>query len=209
MTPVFPRGANVIYGENAQGKTNLLEAVAYLSTASSHRARYDRELIQFGVDHAFVKAEVSARGRDFTLEARLGRGVRRQLYSNGVRLKSAGELSGVLNTVLFCPEDLYLIRRGAPPGGSFWTAPSARLRPRYAAALAEYNRLYEHKTRILRDWPENPSLLETLDDFSLRMAQTGAILIHYRAHFIKRLREHAPVIHRDFSGGREELGCRV
>ena len=94
----FSPEVNVIYGENAQGKTNLLEAVAYLSTASSHRARYDRELIQFGVDHAFVKAEVSARGRDFTLEARLGRGVRRQLYSNGVRLKSAGELSGVLNT---------------------------------------------------------------------------------------------------------------
>ena len=82
----FSPVTNVIYGENAQGKTNLLEALAYLSTASSHRARYDRELIQFGVDHAFVKAEVSARGRDFTLEARLGRGVRRQLYSNGVRL---------------------------------------------------------------------------------------------------------------------------
>ena len=109
----FSPEVNVIYGENAQGKTNLLEAIAYLSTASSHRARYDKELIQFGVEHAFVKGEVSARGRDFTLEARLGRGVRRQLYSNGVRLKSAGELSGVLNTVLFCPEDLYLIREGA------------------------------------------------------------------------------------------------
>jgi len=63
-----------------------------------------------------------------------------------------------------------------------------------------------HKTRILRDWPENPSLLATLDDFNLRMAQTGAIVIHYRAHFIKRLKEHAPAIHADFSGGREELG---
>lgn len=99
----FHPGVNVIYGENAQGKTNLLEAVAYLSTASSHRARYDRELIQFGVDHAFVQAQVSARQRDFTLEARLSRGGRRQLFSNGVRLKSAGELAGVLNTVLFCP----------------------------------------------------------------------------------------------------------
>ena len=91
----FSPEVNVIYGENAQGKTNLLEAVAYLSTASSHRARYDRELIQFGVDHAFVKAEVSARGRDFTLEARLGRGVRRQLYSNGVRLPGGGSWTGV------------------------------------------------------------------------------------------------------------------
>ena len=159
----FSPEVNVIYGENAQGKTNLLEAVAYLSTASSHRARYDRELIQFGVDHAFVKAEVSARGRDFTLEARLGRGMRRQLYSNGVRLKSAGELSGVLNTVLFCPEDLYLIREGAATRRRFLDGCICQLRPKYAEALAEYRRLYEHKVRILRDWEEHPSLLDTLD----------------------------------------------
>ena len=202
----FSPEVNVIYGENAQGKTNLLEAVAYLSTASSHRARYDRELIQFGVDHAFVKAEVSARGRDFTLEARLGRGVRRQLYSNGVRLKSAGELSGVLNTVLFCPEDLYLIREGAATRRRFLDGCICQLRPKYAEALAEYRRLYEHKVRILRDWEEHPSLLDTLDEFNLRMAQTGALLIHYRAHFVKRLREVTPPIHLDFSGGREKLG---
>src|SRR5699024_7527182 len=83
-----------------------------------------------------------------------------------------------------------------------------QLRPRYAQALGEYNRLYEHKTRILRDWPENPSLLQTLDDFSLRMAQTGALVVHYRAHFVKRLQETAPPIHRDFSGGREKLSLR-
>ena len=198
----------MICGENAQGKTNLLEAIAYLSTASSHRARYDKELIQFGVEHAFVKGEVSARGRDFTLEARLGRGVRRQLFSNGVRLKSAGELSGVLNTVLFCPEDLYLIREGAATRRRFLDTCICQLRPKYAEALAEYRRLYEHKTRILRDWEEHPSLLDTLDEFNLRMAQTGALLIHYRAHFVKRLREVTPPIHRDFSGGRERLDLR-
>ena len=204
----FDPRVNLIYGDNAQGKTNLLEAIGYLSSARSHRARYDREMIMMGVDSAFLKGEADSRGRTFTLEARLFRGKGRQLYSNGVRLKTAGELSGILYTVLFCPEDLYLIREGGAARRKFLDSAICQLRPRYAAALAEYNRLYEHKTRILRDWPENPSLLETLDDFSLRMAQTGAILIHYRAHFIKRLREHAPVIHRDFSGGREELGLR-
>ena len=179
----FSPEVNVIYGENAQGKTNLLEAVAYLSTASSHRARDDRELIQFGVDHAFVKAEVSARGRDFTLEARLGRGVRRQLYSNGVRLKSAGELSGVLNTVLFCPEDLYLIREGAATRRRFLDGCICQLRPKYAEALAEYRRLYEHKVRILRDWEElaitvfirrlSPAKLEL--GYEMREASTGEL----------------------------------
>ena len=204
----FSPTVNVICGDNAQGKTNLLEAVAYLSTASSHRARYDRELIQFGVDHAFLKAEVFSRQRDFTLEARLHRGQRRQLWSNGVKLRTAGELSGILTTVLFCPEDLNLIRAGAAERRRFLDECICQLRPRYAAALAEYRRLYEQKTRILRDWPDHPSLLDALDDFNLRMAQTGAILIHYRAHFIRKLAEYAPAVHRDFSGGREELSLR-
>lgn len=208
MDAKFSPELNVICGENAQGKTNLLEAVAYLSTAASHRARYDKELIQFGVDSAFIKGEILSRDRDFTLEARLSRNARKQLFSNGVRLKTAGELAGVLNTVLFCPEDLYLIREGAVERRRFLDSCICQLRPRYAAALAEYRKLYDQKTRILRDWEEKPSLLETLDDFNLRMAQTGAVLIHYRAHFIRKLREYAPPIHREFSGGREILALR-
>ena len=208
LEAAFDPRVNLIYGDNAQGKTNLLEAVAYLSSARSHRARYDKEMIQMGIDSAFLKGEVSSRDRDFTLEAKLFRGRSRQLFSNGVRLKTAGELAGILTTILFCPEDLYLIREGGAARRKFLDGAICQLRPRYAQALAEYNRLYEHKTRILRDWPENPSLLQTLDDFNLRMAQTGAILIHYRAHFVKRLRDHAPAIHADFSGGRETMDLR-
>ena len=208
LEAVFDPRVNLIYGDNAQGKTNLLEAVAYLSTARSHRARYDREMIMLGVDGAFVKGEVRSRARDFTLEARLNRGARRQLWSNGVRLKTAGELSGILNTVLFCPEDLYLIREGGAARRRFLDSAICQLRPRYEQALSEYNRLYDHKVRILRDWQENLSLLSTLDDFNLRMAQTGPLIVHYRAHFIRRLQESAPAIHRDFSGGKEELSLR-
>ena len=108
LDAAFDPNINVIYGDNAQGKTNLLEAVAYLSGVS-HRARYDRELIQFGVDHAFLKGNVFARDREFLLEAELHRGARRVLRSNGVKLKNGGELSGIFQSVLFCPEDLYLI----------------------------------------------------------------------------------------------------
>ena len=204
----FSPGVNVIWGDNAQGKTNLLEAAAYLSSCRSHRARYDKELIQFGVDHAFLKGEVFSHSRDFTLEARLHRGERRQIFSNGVKLKTAGELGEVLNTILFCPEDLSLIRDGAAERRRFLDDAICQLRPRYAVALAEYKRLYEQKTRILRDWEEKPSLLDTLDDFNLRMAQVGAYLIHYRAHFVKRLAALTPPIQSDFSGGREKLCLR-
>lgn len=204
----FAPGVNVIVGENAQGKTNLLESIAYLSSASSHRARYDRELIRHGGDHAFLKGSITNRGRTFVLEADLHRGARRQLRSNGVKLKTAGELSGLLNTVLFCPEDLYLIREGAEARRRFLDNCICQLRPRYAQALAEYKRLYQHKTRILKDSEQYPGLLDTLDDFSLRMAQLGAVLIHYRAHFIRRLADTAPAIHTDCSGGREQLQLR-
>lgn len=204
----FSPEVNVIWGENAQGKTNLLEAAAYLSSARTHRARYDKELIQFGVEHAFVKGTVSTAQRKVVLEAKLHRGERRQLTANGVKLKTAGELGSYLNTVLFCPEDLSLIRSGAAERRSFLDDAICQLRPRYAAALSEYRKLYESKTRILRDWEEKPSLLDTLDDFNLRMAQVGALIIHYRAHFIKRLVELTPPIQSDFSGGREKLELR-
>ena len=204
----FSPGVNVVCGENAQGKTNLLEAVAYLSGARSHRAHYDKELIGHGIDHGFLKGEVSARGRKFTLEARLSRKAGRQLFSNGVRLKSGGELGQVLNTILFCPEDLSLIKAGAAERRRFLDDVICQLRPKYASALAEYRRIYDQKTRILRDWEEKPSLLDTLDDFNLRLAQMGAILIHYRAHFVKRLCACAPPIQAEFSGGRETLELR-
>ena len=109
----FSPGVNVIYGENAQGKTNLLEAVEYLSGARTHRTRADRELIGFGRQEALLRGQVESRSRTFQVEVQLFRGRRRRVSANGVRLKTAGELSELLHTVLFCPEDLLLIRAGS------------------------------------------------------------------------------------------------
>lgn len=202
----FDPTINVFYGENAQGKTNLLEAIDYLASAKSHRARYDKELIYLGVDNGFVTGEVTSSGRDITLEARLSRGARRQMYANGVRLKTTAELGEYFRTVLFCPEDLMLLRAGAMERRRFLDRHISQLRPKYALALAEYKKLHEHKTRILRDQDLRPDLVDTLDDFSLRMAQTGAIIIHYRAYFLKRLMDFAPNIHAECAGGKETLG---
>ena len=196
---------NVIVGENAQGKTNLLEAIAYLATAKSHRARYDKELIMFGIDNGFITGEIESRDRDFTVEARLSRNARRQIFSNGVRLKKAAELGDILNIVLFCPEDLYLIRAGAQERRAFLDDTISQMRPRYAEALERYKKLWKDKNWILKNQEERPDMLASLDDFSLQMCQTGAVIIHYRAHFIRKLCEIAPEIHREFSGGREKL----
>lgn len=204
----FAPDVNVIVGENAQGKTNLLEAIVYLSRAKSNRAHADRELIRFGQGRAYLAGSIQSHGRVFTIEAQLAALRRRRLRVNEVELKRASELSGVLGTVYFCPEDLFLIRDGAAARRRFLDQALCQLRPRYAAALAEYHKLYEHKTRILRDCEEHPSLLETLPEFNARMALTGAVLIFYRARFCARLAAFAANAHRECSGGKEELTLR-
>lgn len=201
----FDPGVNVIWGENAQGKTNLLEAIGFLSGARSHRARGDKELIAFQRDRGTITARAESRGREFLMEVQLVRGVRRKLFVNHVKLKTAGELAGIVQTVLFCPEDLALIKSGAAERRAFLDQAICQLRPRYAEALSQYHKLLEHKTRILRDWEKNPGLLEVLEDFNEAMARAGALVIHYRAHFVGKLAGRAAQIQREFSGGREEL----
>ena len=205
FTADFSPGVNVIWGENAQGKTNLLEAIGFLSGARSHRARGDKELISFHKDQGTITAEVTSRGRDFLLEVQLFRGARRRLFVNHVKCKTAAELGGIVQTVLFCPEDLALIKAGAAERRSFLDHAICQLRPRYAEALAQYSKLLDHKTRILRDWEKHPSLLDVLEDFNEAMARAGALVIHYRAHFVRKLAEKAAQIQTEFSGERETL----
>ena len=201
----FAPDCNVICGDNAQGKTNLLEAIVYLSSTRSPRTRLDRELISFHCTQARLSGKIYARQRDFHIEIDLAIGRRRKVQINQVPAKKATDLSDILNTVYFCPEDLLLIRDGASARRRFMDQALSQIRPRYAEALSEYNRLYEHKTRILRDWEDHPDLKETLPDFNLRMAQMGAILIYYRSRFCQRLMQYASAAHQQCSGEREEL----
>ena len=199
---------NVIYGENAQGKTNLLEAISYLSCGRSPRARSEKELLRFEESEAKVEGSIFSRERDFRVEIGFGRSKRRKITVNKVPVKKASELSGILSTVYFCPDDLMLIREGAAARRRFLDEGLRQLLPRYDEALTEYNRLYEHKTRILRDSEEKPDLLETLPEFNEGMARAGALIIHYRARYCESLAKYASAVHADCSGGREKLSVR-
>ena len=192
QTLEFDPVCNVIHGENAQGKTNLLEAMVYLSCGKSPRTRTDRELISFDGQQARIVGEIISREREFVTDITLQAGRRRKMTVNGVPAKNASELSEVLHTVFFSPEDLFIIREGAAARRKFMDQSLCQLRPRYAQALAEYHRLYEHKTRILRDREENPGLLSMLPDFNERMCWVGAILIHYRAQYCRALMPMPP-----------------
>lgn len=201
----FIDGTNVISGRNAQGKTNLLEAVYMLSCGRSFRTRFDRELVGFDFSSAEILADVFSHDREQTINIKLQPGQAKKISVNSVK-KSAGELSQVVNAVLFCPDDLNMIKEGAAVRRRLMDNAISQIRPRYAQYLSEFNRLYEHKTRILKDWRDKPSLLDTLDEFSEGMCRTSAQLIRYRASFVQRLKEAAAPIHREFSGNGEELG---
>ena len=203
-TAEFAPGTNVICGPNAQGKTNLLEAVYLLSSGRSFRTRFDRELVGFGYSEGEILAEVFSRDRQQTVNLRFRPGQTKRITVNGVK-KTAAELSDTVNTVLFCPDDLNLIKEGAAVRRRLLDNAISQIRPRYGEILSEFNRLYEHKTRILKDWREKPSLLDTLDEFSDGMARASANLIRYRAAYAARLNQAAPQIHREFSGENEEL----
>ncbi len=200
----FDPGINVITGENAQGKTNLLEAVYLLSTGKSFRTRYDREMVGFGYSAGEVLGDVSAGGRKQTVKMVMRPGVRKSIYVNGVK-STAADLTGKFSCVLFCPDDLNLIKDGPAARRKLMDTAISQLRPGYAKLISDYNRLYEQKSAILKEWREKPSLLDPLDDFSDRMCKVSAQIIRYRAAFVTRLDDVAREIHSDFSGGRDQL----
>ena len=200
----FDEGINVISGRNAQGKTNLLEAVYLLAGGRSFRTRFDRELIGFDELCAEVDAKIFAQERQQHVNILLRRGLKKQITLNGVK-KNATELGESLKAVLFCPDDLNLIKEGAAARRRLMDMAICQLRPGYGKLLADFNKLYDNKMRILRDYREDPSMLDTLDEFSDGLARVSAQMIRYRATFARRLAEAASPIHREFSGADEQL----
>ena len=206
VTVDFEPGVNLIVGDNAQGKTNLLEAISYLGSGKSFRAQKTGEMIRFGADFAEIKGIVHAQERQQELRWVLFSGSRpRQIWRNGAKKKTTAEIAGVLPTVLFCPEDLMVLKTGAAQRRRLGDHALCALRPNYDAALTEYNRILEQKSRILKDHFENPGLLEILPEYNTRLCQVGALLISYRARFYESLGKAAGKYHGQFSGFAEEF----
>ena len=201
----FDPGINVIAGPNAQGKTNLLEGVYYLSGARSFRTRTDRELIRLEEEEAAVRGDFLSQEREQLVDIYLSRRERKKIFLNGVRLKNAASLSGRFACVLFSPGDLELVRGAPAERRRFLDLAICQLRPQYAQTLAEFQKAYAEKSRILKDWRERPDLLEVLDDYSLSLARLGATLIRYRAAWCRRAGEAAERLHSEISGRDEKL----
>ena len=202
----FDPGVNLIVGNNAQGKTNLLEAIAYVGSGKSFRAQKTAEMVRFGADFGEVSGKVFSQEREQTLRFVLFSGSRpRQIWRNGAKKKTAGDIAGVLPTVLFCPEDLMVLKTGASQRRRMGDQVLCQLRPNYDAALTEYNRILDQKSRILKDHFDNPSVLAILPEYNARLCQVGALLISYRARFYESLGKSAAKFHGQFSGGAEDF----
>ena len=205
----FAPGVNLIVGDNAQGKTNLLEAISYLGSGKSFRAQRTSEMVRFGADFAEIQGTVFSQERQQELRFLLFSGSRpRQIFRNGAKKKTAGDIVGVLPTVLFCPEDLMILKMGGQQRRRFGDTALCGLRPNYDAALTEYNRILDQKSRILKDHFENPAVLEILPEYNTRLCQVGALLISYRARFYEGLGKAAAKYHGQFSGGAEEFSLQ-
>jgi len=202
-------GVNLIVGDNAQGKTNLLEAVVYMGSGKSFRTQRAAELVKLGADFGEISGALYSQEREQTLRWLLFPAAKpRQLFLNGAKKKTAGEISGVLQTVLFCPEDLMVLKAGASARRKLGDSALCQLRPNYEAALTEYGRILEQKNKILKDRYENPALLEILPEYNYRLCQVGALLISYRARFYDGLGKAAAKYHGLFSGGAEEFSLK-
>ena len=202
----FEPGVNLIVGNNAQGKTNLLEAISYIGSGKSFRAQKTGEMIRFGADFGEIEGKVFSQERSQTLRWVLFSGSRpRQIWRNGAKKKTAADIAGVLPTVLFCPEDLMILKMGSSQRRRFGDNALCGLRPNYDAALTEYNRILDQKSRILKDHFENPAVLAVLPEYNTRLCQVGALLISYRARFYDSLGKAAAKYHGQFSGGAEEF----
>lgn len=199
-------GVNILYGDNAQGKTNILEAFWMLTGGRSFRGAKDQELIRFGRDQAVLEACFYSQERD--QKVRLVLGKEKSATLNEIPLKSVRELSGSLGAVVFSPEHLSVIRDGPEGRRRLIDATLCQIYPKYEKALSDYQRIVRHRNSLLRDIPRHAFLLDTLVVWDQHMARTGAGIARFRDRYVRRLEEKAKDVYAGISSGKEALSIR-
>ena len=195
---------NVIYGENAQGKTNLLEALWLFCGGHSFRGAKENEMIGFDKSYFRLGSTFESNGREQTAELVYSRD-KKQIWLNGVERNSSSYLTEVFSAVVFSPEHLTLIKRGPNIRRKFIDSAICQQRIRYASILSKYNQIINQRNALLKDIYKHKELKETLSIWDESLAAVGAQILKERFDYIKALREPAGVFHRGISGDREEL----
>lgn len=201
----FDEGTNILFGDNAQGKTNILEAAYMSGTTKSHKGSRDREMIRFGEEEAHLKTVVVRGGREYQIDMHLKKNRTKGIAIDKIPIKKASELFGILNIVFFSPEDLNIIKNGPAERRRFLDSELCQLDRIYLADLTNYNKILAQRNKLLKDMIYRPSLSDTLPVWDMQLIETGKKIIRRRKQFVDELREIVSDIHYRISGGKEEL----
>ena len=201
----FSQGTNILYGENAQGKTNILESMYMLSTTKSHRGVRDRDMIRFGVEEAHIRSQIMKGGLDHRIDMHLRKNKSKGIAIDGQRIRKASELIGLLHIVFFSPEDLGIVKNGPAERRRFMDMELCQLDAAYLHDLNQYNKTVENRNRLLRDMYQFPDLQDTLGVWDAQLVSYGRRIIESRRRFIEDLNHIVGEIHGKLSGNREHL----
>lgn len=201
----FDPSTNIFYGDNAQGKTNILEAVYVSGTTKSHRSAKDRELILFSEEEAHICTMMERQGMVHKIDMHLRKNKTKGIAIDGIPIRKASELFGIINFVFFSPEDLSIIKNGPSERRRFIDSELCQLDKIYLYNLSNYNKIVLQRNKILKELFFRPDYKEVLEVLDLQLLQYGREIINRRKNFIKELNAIIGNIHRQLSGGQEEI----
>ena len=205
MSLGFDKSTNIFYGDNAQGKTNILEAVYLSGTTKSHRGTKDRDMIQFGENESHIETIVEKNGIKYQIDMHLKKNSPKGIAINKIPIRKASELFGIINIVFFSPEDLNIIKNGPGERRRFIDLELSQLDKVYLNNLSNYNRIVNQRNHLLKEIDYNKSALETLDIWDMQLIQYGSKIIERRQKFIEEINEIISNIHKKLTGNREDI----
>lgn len=201
----FSKGTNILYGDNAQGKTNILESLYMTATTRSHKSVRDKDMIRFGCSEAHIRTVVIKGGIDYRIDMHLRSGKSKGIAINGQRIKRASQLIGLVHIVFFAPEDLSIVKNGPASRRRFMDMELCQLDESYLYNLNNYNKIVEQRNKLLKDMSFQPSLESTLPLWDEQLVTFGTKIIERREAFMRELADIIGKIHEGLSGGREKL----
>lgn len=201
----FHPGLNIIYGDNAQGKTNLIESIYLCGTGRSHRTFKEKELISWNNEGGYVKADIKKADMVNSIEIGLFNNRPKIIKVGGAKIYKLSQLLGNLNIVMFSPEDLKLVKDGPIFRRRFLDIEISQVKPSYYYNLQQYNKVLIQRNNLLKSIRYDKSLLKTLDVWDEQLSEFGSYIVGYRIEFISKISMLARLIHRKITDGLEEL----
>lgn len=201
----FDKGTNILYGDNAQGKTNILESIYVAATTKSHKGSKDKEIINFNKEEAHIRAYLEKDNIETKVDMHLRKSGSKGIAIDGKKIKKASELLGLCNVVFFSPEDLSIIKNGPAERRRFVDMELCQLDSFYLYNLNHYNKIVNQRNKLLKDMYMNPQLRDTLSIWDSQLISYGSKIIERRRLFVEQLNEIIYEIHKRLSGGKEDI----